>query len=64
MLLELLRHPFARVPRRTRSIIAFDYDSAFYVGLRMLDGVVDFETGERYDQPVRAESVGELLGGA
>ena len=39
--------------------------SCNYVGLRMLDHVVDFDTGERDDAAgLRAESVGELLGGA
>ena len=45
-----------------RFAAAFDYDSGNYVGLRMLDRVVDFETGERDEaHDVRAESVGELL---
>ena len=51
------------MPRRNRSIEAFDYDSVSYIGLRMLDRVVDFETGERDEViDVRAESVGELMG--
>ena len=44
---ELLRQPFAKVHRAVRSIDFFDYDSVTYIGLRMLDRVVDFETGER-----------------
>ena len=52
LLLDLLRRPFAKVPARSRSVSAFDYDSTTYIGQRMLN----FETGSR------AESVGELLG--
>ena len=65
LLLDLLRHPFAKVLGRSRSIDAFDYGSANYIGLRMIDHVADFETGER-DKALglRAESVGALFGGA
>ena len=44
MLLDLLQRPFPKVLSRIRSMDAFDYDSANFVGLRMLDHVVDFET--------------------
>ena len=43
LLLDLLRFPFAKVHHRIRSVDAFDYDSVNFVGLRMLDHVVDFE---------------------
>ena len=59
----MLKRPFAKVPGRSNSIDAFDYDSATYIGLRMIDHVVDFETGERDEAlGAKAESVGELLG--
>ena len=58
LLHELLRQPFAKVHRRVRSIEFFDYDSVNYIGLRMLDRVVDFETGERDEASgARAKSV-------
>ena len=65
LLLDLLQKPFAKKQRHVRSEDAYDRDSENFVGLRMIDGIVDFETGERaaaLDE--RAESVGELLGGA
>ena len=64
LLLDLLRRPFAKVPAHSRSVDAFDYGSANYIGLRMLDGVSDFEAKEKGKaRDDRAESVGELLGG-
>ena len=56
LLFDLLRVPFAKVPRFSRSVDAFDFESDNYIGLRVLDLVVDIETGER------AESAGELPG--
>ena len=47
LLQELLRQPFAKESPDTRSVDAYDFDSINFVGLRMLDGVVDFETGAR-----------------
>ena len=56
LLLDLLRVPFAKAPRFSRSVDAFDFESANYIGLRVLDVAADIETRER------AESAGELLG--
>ena len=63
LLLELLIHPFARLRSRHRSVDIFDYDSDGYVGLRMIDQVVDFETRERgCVTGHQAQSVAELRG--
>ena len=63
LLLDLYRQPFAKVPGRFRSVDAFDYGSSNYIGLRMLDGVSDFEANEKGKAAGnKAESVGELLG--
>ena len=63
LLSELLQVPFAKVPRFSRSVDAFDFESANYIALRVLDQVVDFETEQQKKaHGTRAESVGELLG--
>ena len=63
LLVELLTHPFARLRSRHRSVDIFDYDSDAYVGLRMIDQVVDFETRERgCVTGHQAQSVAELRG--
>ena len=63
LLVKLLTHPFARLRSRHRSVDIFDYDSDAYVGLRMIDQVVDFETRERgCVTGHQAQSVAELRG--
>ena len=62
---ELLARPFPCLlhdPKRPLSVDGYDVHSSNYRGLRVLDGVIDFETGERdHGGIARAESVGELL---
>ena len=62
---ELLVRPLLRrldVSGRSRSFDCYDVHSANYLGLRVIDGVVDFETGERdLGDDAKAESVGELI---
>ena len=63
LLLELLQQPFAKESRDTHSVDAYDFDSINFVGLRMLDRVIDFETGAHDEKlGARAMSAGELLG--
>lgn len=62
LLLELLRQPFAKKSSDAHSVDVYDFDSINYVGLRMLDRVVEFETGAHDEKlGARALSVGELL---
>ena len=62
---ELLAWPLPCLlhePKEPRSVGGYDVHCADYRGPRVIDGVVDLETGERnQDYIVRAESVGELL---
>ena len=60
LLQELLVHPFPRMRSRVRSVDFYDYISDNYVGLRMIDHVVDFETHEKNFGRERAESIAEL----